>query len=43
MRFQPRPRTVGGPVDVLAITPEGARWVHRKELGVSRDFYNPFD
>jgi fructose-1,6-bisphosphatase/sedoheptulose 1,7-bisphosphatase-like protein len=43
MRFQPRPQTVGGRVDVLAITPDGARWVHKKELGVSRDFYNPFD
>jgi 20S proteasome alpha/beta subunit len=43
MRFQPRPQTVGGKVDVLAITPDGAEWVHRKELGVSRDFYNPFD
>ncbi len=43
MRFQPRTQTVGGPVDVLVITPEGAKWVHRKKLGVSRDFYNPFD
>jgi len=33
MRFQARPKTVGGPIDVLLITPEGARWIRRKELG----------
>ncbi len=32
LRFEPRPPTVGGPIDVLAITPEGTRWVQRKEL-----------
>lgn len=32
MRFQARPKTVGGPIDVLLITPEGARWIKRKEL-----------
>ncbi len=41
MRFQARPKNVGGPVDVLLITPdEPARWVQRKhfrgELAPSR-------
>lgn len=30
--FQARPKNVGGPVDVLVITPDGARWIQRKEL-----------
>jgi len=32
IRFQARPKTVGGPIDVLLITSEGARWIKRKEL-----------
>jgi hypothetical protein len=32
IRFQTRPKTVGGPVDVLVITPERSFWVQRKEL-----------
>lgn len=32
MRFEARPKTVGGPIDVLLITPGGGRWVQRKEL-----------
>jgi hypothetical protein len=32
LRFEPRPPTVGGAIDVLVITPEGTRWVQRKEL-----------
>ena len=32
IRFQARPKNVGGPIDVLAITPDGARWIQRKEL-----------
>jgi len=32
MRFQPRPKTVGGPIDVLVVKPNGAFWVQRKEL-----------
>lgn len=32
MRFQPRPKTVGGPIDVLVIKPDRAFWVRRKEL-----------
>ena len=32
IRFQPRPKTVGGPIDVLVIKPDGAFWVQRKEL-----------
>jgi hypothetical protein len=30
--FQPRPKTVGGAVDILVIRPEGATWVQRKVL-----------
>jgi hypothetical protein len=32
MRFEPRFPSVGGPIDVLVVTPEGVRWVQRKEL-----------
>lgn len=32
IRFQPRPKSVGGPIDVLVIKPNGASWVQRKEL-----------
>lgn len=32
IRFQPRPKTVGGPIDVLVIKPNEALWVQRKEL-----------
>lgn len=32
IRFQPRPKTVGGPIDVLVIKPKEAFWVQRKEL-----------
>ncbi len=32
IRFQPRPKTVGGPIDVLVIKPEESFWVKRKEL-----------
>lgn len=32
MRFQARPKNVGGPIDVLLMTPEEARWIQRKEL-----------
>lgn len=34
IRFQPRPKTVGGPIDVLVIKPREAYWVQRKTLGV---------
>lgn len=33
IRFQPRPKTVGGPIDVLVIQPGNAFWIRRKELG----------
>jgi hypothetical protein len=36
IRFQPRAKTVGGPIDVLVIRPDGAVWVQRKELHVDR-------
>ena len=32
MRFQARPKNVGGPIDVLVLTPEEAKWIRRKEL-----------
>lgn len=32
MRFEARPKNVGGPVDVLLITAQGSRWIQRKEL-----------
>jgi hypothetical protein len=32
MRFEPRFPSVGGPIDVLVVTPDGLRWVERKEL-----------
>jgi hypothetical protein len=32
MRFHPRPKTVGGPVDILVIKPNEAFWVKKKEL-----------
>jgi hypothetical protein len=35
MRFQARPKNVGGPIDVLVLTPEEARWIQRKQLSGS--------
>lgn len=32
IRFQLRPKTVGGAIDVLLITPEEAKWIQRKQL-----------
>ena len=32
MRFEPRFPSVGGAIDLLVVTPEGIRWVQRKEL-----------
>lgn len=32
MRFQARPKNVGGPVDVLLLTPDEARWICKKQL-----------
>ena len=32
IRFQPRPSTVGGPIDVLVLKPGEATWIRRKEL-----------
>jgi hypothetical protein len=32
MRFEARPKNVGGPIDVLVLTPGGAHWIQRKEL-----------
>lgn len=32
MRFQARPKTVGGPIDVLLISPEEAKFIQKKKL-----------
>lgn len=32
LRFQVREKTVGGPIDVLVITPDGSRWITKKQL-----------
>ncbi len=32
IRFQARPKTVGGPIDVLVLTPDKATWIRKKEL-----------
>jgi len=32
MRFQARPKTVGGPIDVLLITKEGGKFIRKKEI-----------
>ncbi|MFA8434869.1 MAG: hypothetical protein ACEPOZ_10175 [Marinifilaceae bacterium] len=37
IRFQPRPKTVGGPIDVLVIKPDGTQWIAKKELSISNN------
>ena len=32
MRFQARQKNVGGPIDVLLITPDVAEWIQRKTM-----------
>ena len=32
MRFQMAPKTVGNPIDILIIKPNGAKWIKHKEL-----------
>jgi hypothetical protein len=32
VRFLPRAKTVGGPIDVLVIQPNEAKWISKKEL-----------
>lgn len=34
IRFQPRPKSVGGPIDVLVIKPNIAKWIKKKELNI---------
>jgi len=34
LRFLPRPKTVGGPIDVCVIKPTIAEWIQRKQLSV---------
>lgn len=34
LRFQAREKTVGGPVDVLVITPDSSHWISQKQLTV---------
>lgn len=33
MQFQSVAKTVGGPIDILIITPNGARWIKHKKIG----------
>ncbi|NLF40084.1 hypothetical protein GX586_11600 [bacterium] len=40
VRFQARPKNVGGPIDVLLITPRGSGWIQRKD--VYNDNYTPY-
>ncbi len=40
VRFQARPKNVGGPIDILVVTPEGAGWVKRKDF--QTDSFLPF-
>jgi len=35
VKFQPRAKTVGGPIDVLVIKPNEAKWISRKDLKVA--------
>ena len=35
MRFHPRPKTVGGLIDILVIKPHEASWVQRNKLHAS--------
>lgn len=32
IRFQARPKNVGGPIHVLVLTPEESKWIYKKEL-----------
>jgi hypothetical protein len=34
LKFLPRAKTVGGPIDVLVIRPNGAAWIQKKELRI---------
>ena len=34
IKFQPRPKSVGGPIDVLVIKSNEIKWIKRKELNV---------
>lgn len=36
VRFSPRPKTVGGPVDVLVIQRDQSLWISRKELKINQ-------
>jgi hypothetical protein len=40
VRFQARPKNVGGAIDVLLITPRGSGWIRRKDFVT--DSYTPF-
>ena len=34
IRFQARPKNVGGPIDVLVLTPDFTKWIQKKELHI---------
>ena len=38
-KFQQRIKTVGGPIDILAITTDGAKWIQNKELTATNNGY----
>jgi len=40
VRYQARPKNIGGPIDILLITPRGSGWIKRKDF-VS-DGYTPY-
>ena len=35
LRFEPRHPAVGGPIDVMTVTPDGCSWIRKKEVTVS--------
>jgi len=39
IRFQARPKNVGGPIDVLLLTPEAETWIQRKEFSGQKTVY----
>lgn len=40
VRFQARPKNIGGPIDILLITPRGSGWIRRKDF--SSESYTPY-
>jgi len=40
VRFQARPKNIGGPIDVLLLTPSGPGWIRRKDY--NGEPYTPY-